>query len=252
MTKEDMAQEIDISYEKSTSYMIYPEFEEDIHVKSYNIPLNPLAQLYMTFDFGLDDPEAVLFIQTGMVGDMRCCYIMDEYEKSGLLTGEHFMNIQKKLLHLKYIKKFSDIKSYGDPAGSRRERTSGRSVLAEYNSLGISINVKADPGFQNRRRPVKTLLKGKTAEGGSQLVVNPRCEKFIWAMQNHQRKKQDTDEPKKDGTSHVITAFEFFCLHEFPVMEAAAIVAGIDPKEVKRQQLTMGLGGRRRTSMFRK
>ena len=252
LDEEDIAREIDISDDKPKILKIYPEFDDTFHVSQYEIQLNPKAQLYLAFDFGLDDPEAVLFIQTGFVGRSRCCYILDEYQRGGLLTPEHMINIQRHIIDLKYQGTLGQIIAYGDPAGKQKERTSGTSVVAEYESFGLHIFVKADPGFTLRYRNVKTLLKGKNDESGPRLIINPSCKDVIRSFLNYQRKKPGDDEPKKSMVNHTMTAFEFFCHNEFPVMEAAAVIAGMDPEDVRKHQFMSDFSMRPRTNMFRK
>lgn len=238
MTDEDVARELDINYEKSVSLKIYHEWD-DIHIARLPLTYDRTKKLYLAFDFGLDDPESVLFIQKCLNSEEKTmARVIAEYEKGNLLTNEHFKNIQQKLFSIGYNGKLEDLKCYGDPEGIRRERTSGRSVINEYANLGLRISVK-EASLQDRRRSVKLMLKTRDSAGIPRLIVSPTCTNLINSLRDHQRVKSDADAARKDGTCHSVTALEYFCINEFPPLEAAAIIYGKDPEPTQRGPLNM-------------
>jgi len=233
MTDEDIARELDINYEKAMTFKIYPEFDDEIHVANQDLFYSFGKPLYMSFDFGLDDPESILFYQIGSDADgNKKVLVLDEYERGNLLTSEHFMNIERKLVELKYPGTLGDIIAYGDPEGSHRERTSRRSVISEYQSYGLKIKIK-EAGLDERRRAVKIMLKGRDSLGQSRVLVSPKCENFIESIKGFQRKKLDDESAKKDKCTHSVTSFEYFCVNEFPPLTAAAVIYGKDPEDKK-------------------
>lgn len=242
MTDDDIARELDINWEKSMIFKIYPEFDDSIHIAAYDIPYNPKKPLYMSFDFGLDDPESILFYQKDIDADNNPrLLVINEYERGGLLTSEHYINIQKKLVEIGYTGSTQAIICYGDPAGKQKERTSRKSVIQEYDALGFIINVKNSetgyPTFEERRRPVKLLFKLRDSLGQPRILISPKCDNFIDSLRQHQRTKIESEEPKKDKSCHSVTSFEFFCMAEFPAITPAAIIYGKDPESVKREHL---------------
>lgn len=257
MTEDDIARELDINWEKAISFKIYPEFDESIHVATYDIPFNPKKPFYMSFDFGLDDPESVLFYQKDIDADNNPrLLVINEYERGGLLTSEHYVNIQKKLIEIGFTGLTQSIICSGDPAGRQKERTSRKSVIQEYEALGFIIKVKDSntgyPTFEERRRPVKLLFKSRDSLRQPRILISPKCDNFIDSLRSHQRSKIESDEPKKDKTCHSVTSFEFFCLSEFPALTPAAVIYGKDPDNIRRKNtmLRPGLQKNERRSLI--
>ena len=237
MTDEDIARELEINYEKSASLKIYHEFDEEVHVPSFNIPYDHRIPLYMSWDFGLDDPEFVLFYQITSDSDgKRRLNVLDEYEKRNLLTTEHFINLQKKLMIMNYSGGYDTIKCYGDPEGSKRERTSRQSIIQQYSTLGFKISVR-EVGIEERRRSVKILLKARDSQGQPRIRINPKCEKLIECLKNHQRKTKDVEDARRTKWTHGATCLEFFCVSEFPVIQIAAVTATRDPEDRRSKQM---------------
>jgi len=245
MTDEDIARELDINYDKSISMKIYHEWDDNIHIAKAPILFNPNKPLFLSFDFGLDDPESVLFYQKDLDADKNVrLLLIDEYETGNLLTHEHFINIEKKLVLMGYRDTLGKLTCYGDPAGTRRERTSGRSVVKEYEGYGLKITVK-EASLDDRRRAVKLLLKARDSMGQPRFLVSPKCVNFIESIKNHQRKRHDEDTAKKDKTCHSVTSHEFYCVNEFPPVIASAVIYGKDPEDRKRRPLQLNMNRRR-------
>jgi len=250
MTEEDIARELEINYEKSASLKIYHEFDEEVHVPSFDIPYNKLLPLYMSWDFGLDDPEFVLFIQIDVNSDgNRRVTVLDEYEKRNLLTIEHCVNLKKKLAILRFASSYDSIKCYGDPEGSKRERTSRQNIIQQYSVLGFKIIVK-EVGIQERRRSVKILLKSRDSKNMALARINPRCEKLIECLKNHQRKKKDVEDAKRTKWTHGATSFEFFCVNEFPALQLMNITVSLEPENRRRKEILPTPKQRRRSLIW--
>lgn len=250
MTDEDVARELDINYDKSISMKIYHEWDDDIHIAKAPILLNPNKPLYLSFDFGLDDPESILFYQKSTDADGKPkLLLIDEYETGNLLTHEHFINLQKKLILMGYANTLGKLLCFGDPAGTRRERTSGRSVVKEYEGYGLNIKVK-EASLDDRRRSVKLLLKARDSMGQPRFLVSPKCENFTDSIKNHQRSKPNEDTARKDKTCHSVTSHEYFCVNEFPPITASAVIYSKDPEEKKRTPLHIN-PARRRSIIWR-
>jgi len=237
MTEEDIARELEINYEKSANLKIFHEFDAEIHVPSFNIPYDPRIPLYMSWDFGLDDPEFVLFMQITVDCDgKRRLNVLDEYEKRNLLTTEHAANLKKKLMLMNFSGTYKSITCHGDPEGSKRERTSRQSVCQQYKLSGFDISI-LEKGIDERRRSVKVLLKARDSKGMPRLRINPKCEKLIECLQNHQRKTKDVEDARRTKWTHGATCLEFFCVNEFPVIQIAAVTGSLDPEDTSKKEL---------------
>lgn len=250
MTDEEVARELDINWEKSIMLKIYHEFDESIHCPPNPIPYNPRLPLYLSFDFGLDDPESILFIQKIRDTDKKLMpVIIDEYEHGNLLSHEHFANINKKLVEMNYKGKISEIKASGDPEGKKRERTSRQSVVQTYKNLGLTIDIK-EAGLEERRRTVKLLLKGKDSLGNPRILISRKCTNLIEALKSHQRKNKDELEARRTRYTHAATSLEFFCVKEFPALPISAVIYGKDPEPNRRGRLSMPFNSQNRRSLI--
>lgn len=250
MTEEDIARELDINWEKSVTLKIYHEFDESFHVPPEVIPYNPRLSIYMSFDFGLDDPESILFYQIIRDADKEDMpVVIDEYEKGNLLTHEHFFNIKKILYEMKYKGKIPEIKATGDPEGKKRERTSRVSVVQTYAKLGLNIDIK-EAGLEERRRSVKLLLKGKDSLGNPRILISRKCTNLIEALKSHQRKNKDEMEARRTKHTHSATSLEFFCVKYFPALSVSAVVYGKDPEPVRHAPMAMPFSRNRRSLIW--
>ncbi len=79
MTKEEIAQELDIAYDAALTKTSYPEYSDNVHMLSYKLYLNPKSQLYWFMDFGLAG-EVFLFAQK----DLHDRLFFFKYFKSSL------------------------------------------------------------------------------------------------------------------------------------------------------------------------
>ena len=75
---EEIAQELDISYQKSQERRVYPEWDET-NVETGFFEYNPGLPLYVGWDFGREDPTTIIWSQP-YKGKLR---IIDTYTKTG-------------------------------------------------------------------------------------------------------------------------------------------------------------------------
>lgn len=222
-TEEEIAQEIDISYNRSLTGRVYPEWGD---VKFGEYLYDPDLPLYVSWDFGQTDDTAMIWWQDDYrSGVLR---IIDSYANRGktidfyipFVTGQvpsdSYKYSRKDLQCIEYHKAWKKGTHFGDPAGKFTNQVTNKSVMDVLSSHGIYVNFKEDAiDFQTRKTASKLIMRN--------LVVNEteRTKYLSTCMYNAsypQVRNSGVDavksvKPKHDWTSHFRSAFEYFAVN---------------------------------------
>lgn len=225
--REWIAQELDCSFEKSASGVVYPDWQETVKKGEY--PYQKDWPLYLSIDFGFQDETAIVAWQrdpeSGRVRAIDC------FQKAGhtidwwvpFLTGE--LKAQHRDQYdtdeVRWISRRSQwgpAVIYGDHAGKQRSQVDGRSVIgtleAEYGIIVVTNPSARD--FATRMR--LTELGLRTTD-----VNLPACAALDKAMSNYRYKPMressapDAARPLHDSNSHLATAVEYFFVNLPPL-----------------------------------
>jgi hypothetical protein len=220
---EEVAQEIDISYQKSQEGVVYPEWNEN-NIEMGEFEYDPGLPLYVGWDFGKTDDTAIIWSQP-FDGKLR---ILDTYARSGqnidffvpFITGivpSGTYNYSKSEFEL--IDKHANWKRgvhFGDPAGRFKNGVTDATVLSVLRDHGIMVNYKDSwKEHQNRKRAAKSLI-----HDGIIINKTDRTDEFNMAMLNaayptptvEGEKVVRSVKPKHDWTSHYRSSFEYLAL----------------------------------------
>ncbi len=117
-----------------SSGMIYPEFNEEIHVIDY-FDLPSHWPRFICLDHGYRNPTAVLWLAVDEYGNI---YAYKEHYKAERIVSQHAQDISALCVG-EPIKRTesSGIIAYFDPSTAGRSGIQGRSVLEEYRTHGI-------------------------------------------------------------------------------------------------------------------
>ena len=224
-TEEEVAQELDINYNKSITDKVYPEFDEYNYLEKQEY--NPAEPLFVSWDFGLRDPTALIWFQRSKDGIVR---VIDAYQKANV-TIDYFVPFVggelKSLRKYKYEdeeiemierhKDWQDAVHFGDPTGENDNQTSGagKNVIRQLRDLGIYVQTNRQK-FKHRERIQSTKMLIR------RLRVDKDLLELIDALENYRYPKkadlsQSTEEivkPVHDWTSHYCTALEYFAVNE--------------------------------------
>lgn len=223
-TEEEVAQELDINYNKSVTGRVYPGFDEwNFNEKQ---GYNKDEPLFVSWDFGLRDETAIIWLQVNKEGTVR---IIDAYQKSGVMidffvpfvTGEiksfrKYKYTDEEFRLIEDHKGWQDAIHYGDPTGDNMNQTSRTSVIKQLREMGIYVQSKRGIDFTFKQRHTATQLLIR------RLKVDKDLADFIDAIQNARfpqksELSQSTNEivkPVHDWTSHYRTALEFYAVNE--------------------------------------
>jgi len=224
-TPEEVAQELDISYNKSQEGRVYHEWNEE-NVEKGIFKYNPELQLYVGWDFGKTDDTAIIWCQQDpLTGKLR---IIDTYRNAGkiidffvpFITGIVPSDGYKYSAHdIEVIERHRGWKTgthFGDPAGRFTNQVSNETVISVLKTYGITVNFRDEwKEFQNR----KTAVKEHLIEG-IQLNLNEDTKYFDVCMsqasypkvKNAGVEEVRSQKPKHDYTSHYRSSFEYLCL----------------------------------------
>jgi len=219
MTEDQIARELDISYEKSVHGQIYHMFDFDKQVGSY--PYDPSLPMNRGWDFGVGAPVGILWIQERPVPgwpypEIR---IIDELEESGHTPPYYAKKVKEKPYKIRDEKGnlvLKDANDYGDPAGKQTELNlkSWISWLAEEE---IHIDVKYG------QRKIDTILAGQRIM--PYVRVDEKCTRFLECISSYKHPTDDqgniiSDSYEENEFTHLMKAFEYYAVNRFPVKES--------------------------------
>jgi hypothetical protein len=200
-----IAQELDISYEKSTVGRVYKVFEQSRHCKK--IEFNKNYPIYCTFDWGIADSTAAVFLQD-YGGQVR---IFDHFEVNDStiekIFGQVFSTIEKYGVTKNHVAGW-----YGDPDARNRNIINKQSINTFIKSrYGITLRYRLPNLIRPRILSVRTLLEQ------DRLIVDKDLSLLIECFENYRYPNSETIENEKpihDWTSHSMSAIEYFCNYE--------------------------------------
>lgn len=139
-------QEIMAEYVKPIG-VVYKEFIEKVQV-SDRVKYNPSLPLHCTWDFGVNDPTVIIWLQPTPDGYIN---VIDYHEESDA-NIENFVQVVKS-------KGYGPVSVHtGDIAGRQRDLTSGTSVIDELKKHGIYVFTKSIPTVQDQIRKCHSIV----------------------------------------------------------------------------------------------
>lgn len=219
-TEENMAQEIDLNYERSLTGRVYPEWQPEVGFYEYN----DAYPLYVGADWGKEDGTAIIWSQI-IDNKLR---IVDSFYKTGetidffvpFLTGivpsDEYRYTRKEIEKIENHRKWKRGIVYGDPAGRFTSAVTNQSIFTILKENGIYVNWEDKwKEFQTRRTAVKMRVRK-----GVELNKNDDNEYFSMCIEQAaypKSRKNGEDEvrgakPNHDWTSHHRSALEYLCL----------------------------------------
>lgn len=224
-TEEAIAQELDISYNKSQEGRVYPEWSE----KNITLGLfdyDHSLPLYVGWDFGRTDDTAIIWTQPDKHGGL---VVVDTYAKgkgktidffipfvTGIIPSDHHSYTKAELEMIENHKYWNRGVHFGDPSGRFHNMVTNETVLSVLENHGIRINFKdAWKEFQKRKTAAKLLIRD-----GVSINKTPATEYFHMCMSQASYPKVRVEgeeeirtiKPLHNWTSHYRSAFEYLAL----------------------------------------
>ncbi|HEX8965668.1 MAG TPA: hypothetical protein VF820_04530 [Patescibacteria group bacterium] len=189
-------QEILAEYEKPHG-VVYEEWDMTQYIPFFydeNLPL------HLSWDFGVNDPTAILFLQPNG-SELR---LIDYYEASNA-SLDHFVDIIESKGY-----KHPELET-GDIAGRARTLLTGKSPISLLRELGHHVRSMPIPDIEQQVRNAHVYIPN--------LWINSaKCERFRDCILNYRYPEksttlvdQDNEKPIHDEYSHAMRAFEYYC-----------------------------------------
>lgn len=222
-SEEEIAQELDISYNKSQTGRVYPEWSEG-NVEIGRFEYDPGLPLYVGWDFGKTDDTAIIWAQP-FDSKLR---IIDSYSRTGqnidfyvpfvtgIVPSGDYRYRREDLEIIETHRNWKRGVHFGDPAGRFKNGVTDATVFSVLNEAGIVVNYKDSwKEHQNRKRASKALILR-----GIQINLNKKTRELNKCMENAAypqptvagRPEVHSQKPKHDWTSHYRSSFEYLAL----------------------------------------
>lgn len=208
MDEKSFKQEFEASFETMSGRVYYP-FDRNVHVKP--VAFNPDLPIWIGQDFNIDPMSSVVF-QKQPSGEM---WAVDEIILPQSNTQELCDEIERR-----YWRFLEQIVIYPDPAGAYGStKGRGESDLDIFRERGFKRQKyrRKHPRVADRVNAVNRLLR--TAAGQVRMFVDPRCKKFIEALEQTLYVPGSTEVDKKAGVEHAADAAGYCIEFEFPVRQ---------------------------------
>ncbi len=206
LTQEQIAQEIDISYTKSTKGRVHQWFDADKHANTI-VDYDRNHPIMITLDFGIGDPTSAVFLQD--YGNM--VYVIGHFEIADTVFPKIMTKIAEQLHKWKLT--IRDVAGwYGDPDGRNRERITGDSIASwVWDKYKIRLRFKLPNVIKNRLQSVRLLGES------DRIKIDKRLTYFIDTTENYrfpEKEYGENDKPLHDWCSHTQSALEYYCVYE--------------------------------------
>ena len=224
-TAEEVAQELDISYNKSQTGRVYPEWSET-NVEHGSFEYNPSWPLYVFWDFGASDNTAMIWAQKNREnGKLR---IIDTYTNTGKLINFYVPFVTGIVLDSSYLyspaelniisahKSYNRATHFGDPAGRFGNQVVNSTVVSVLRDCGIYVNFNDSwKSFIKRKTAARGLINR-----GIELNDNQRSKYFNLCMisaayprtRSNGLEEIKSEKPLHNWTSHFRSSFEYGAL----------------------------------------
>ena len=219
-TPQEVAQELDISYERSTRGRVFQEEWDELKANNRltDVPYDPIEPVQTSWDFGIGGATAIGFYQLTRGGAIR---MIDYYENTGFAIDHYIKVVQGKPYHYSV--------HWGDMTIKRKELGTGRSVWEILKKNGITIRGRVIKDKDNAINAAKMMMR--------KMAVDKKLTQFIDAAENYhyawdEEKQVFADAPTHDWSSHGCDQLTYISLNWREVQEEQPMVRK-DPEKYR-------------------
>lgn len=179
---------------KASSGLIYPEFDENVHVlkEPFNIPAE--WQDIISIDPGLNNPLSAHWYAVDYDGNV---YVVAEWFEAGKDVSYHAENIDRISTKLGWKRDSKGrLNALIDSAANQKTLSSSKSVSELFYDFGINVNANVNKDVFSGIQRVKQYLK--VTSHGAKLRIFPSCVNLIrelksyrWGEGEHPKKQDD-------------------------------------------------------------
>lgn len=191
---------------------VWPEYKDDIHHTSKELPKTGNGIIYVGIDFGLTPAAAI-----GQITASGQFQIIDElvaFDMGAMNFG--------KMLHEKLSREYCGctLEIYADPAGEQRAQTDEVTPFMILSNQGIDAWPTYTNDFTIRREAVSDYMQRLDFNGQPAFIVGPKatmCRKALGGGYKYKRmqvsgEERFQDKPDKGKYSHIGDAIQYLFL----------------------------------------
>lgn len=222
LDEEQIAQELDISYERSVSARVYPEFSVEQHVLP-TIPWDPAVPVELSFDYGWSPSTTSVGIWQDAIDSLRK---IGEVEVQEQTPEQVAQAVRDTLLDLGMPPLDVEPRftagwlAVGDPAGNARDIATGETIVAMYRKQGFTIISPPAERVREGIIAVKRLLMGAPKPVRYSAAACPKTvehmRQYHWPVDRYGRRKTGATRPDHDAHSHMCDADRYYVTFKFP------------------------------------
>ncbi len=190
---------------KASSGLVYPEFDENIHVlkEPFNIPKE--WQDTISIDPGLNNPLSAHWYAVDYDGNV---YVIAEHFEAGKDVSHHAKRITEISNSLGWHRgKSGNIEALIDSAANQKTLASLRSVVELFYEHGIAVNPRVNKDMFSGIQRVKQYLK--VTEGSARIYIFPSCVNLIRELKKY--RWGDGDLPIK-ADDHALDELRYYLM----------------------------------------
>ena len=179
---------------KSSSGLVYPEFDENVHVleSPFNIPSD--WQDIISIDPGLNNPLSAHWYAVDYDGNV---YVVAEHYEAGKDVSYHAQKIKEISKRLGWkTDKSGRVYSLIDCAANQKTLAAEKSVTELFLDFGINVNPKVNKDMFSGIQRVKQYLKNDN--GARKLRIFPQCVNLIRELKSYRWGENESPIKKDD------------------------------------------------------
>jgi hypothetical protein len=210
---EQIARELDQSFDSSTAGRVYPEFSRQVH--GVAAERNTATPLFCSWDFGYSGATVLILAQVENYGEHVEIQVLAYHENSGQIIDDYVPTVETwEELHGK-------IRHVGDPAGLAKNIETGRGPIQALRDYGIYIEAPSylHSDAKEGIRLTRVALRGARGAPNSPVVrvrINPLAERLMDCLENTHyptdkdgKKKPGVEMPDDDEFTHGSDSFRY-------------------------------------------
>lgn len=202
---------------------VYPEYNDEIHYRNEEIPLQRGLPLICGSDFGRT--PAFVIAQMGIDGVL---YVLDELTAVNMGAEQFIEELVRPKLINEYGFPSIPIINFADPAGANYNEVVSVSAIQTWNRYGILT--KPAPNTNGNRVAIRvdcvSELLRRNYRGRAAVQISSRCKMLRKGFNGYycyrrlrvggvEGDERYTEEPDKNEFSHVHDAFQYLCMGAF-------------------------------------
>ena len=190
---------------KSSSGLVYPEFDENIHVLEtpFNVPKE--WQDTISIDPGLNNPLSAHWYAVDFDDNV---YVIAEHFEAGRDVGYHAKRIQEISDALGWKRSVNGkISALIDSAANQKTLASSKSVSELFYDFGINVNANVNKDLFSGIQRVKQYLKCN--DGKPKIYIFPTCVNLIRELKSY---RWGADDVPKKTDDHALDELRYYLM----------------------------------------